>query len=130
MQRSPSHLTSKRYSTELKGASAEAACMGRTSSGKLSSSICSWSESCIRPRLGAELIRGYWLRSFTAPLGFGRRLLATGALLLCLRDRLAQGLHEVHYFRRLRRLGRFDDLALHLGRHDLHHRLAIVVLVA
>src|SRR5438477_598925 len=77
MQRSPSHLTSKRYSEELNGASADAACMGRTSSGKLSSSIWSWSGSCIRPTLGAPR-----LRSFTTSPCLGRRLLLTGALLL------------------------------------------------
>ncbi len=45
MQRRPSHLTSNRYSGELNGASAEAACIGRSSDGKLSSSIWSWFES-------------------------------------------------------------------------------------
>src|SRR5207247_10152016 len=125
MQRSPSHLTSKRYSEELNGASADAACMGRTSSGKLSSSIWSWSGSCIRPTLGAPR-----LRSFTTSPCLGRRLLLTGALLLGLLDRLAQGLHEVHHLRWLWRRGGFDDLAFDLGLHDLHHRLAVVVLVA
>src|SRR5437773_7487157 len=126
-QRRPSHLTSKRYSAELNGASADAACIGRTSSGKLSSSIWSWSEcsSCTRPRLGAER-----LRSFTTSPGFGRRLLLAGALLLRLRDGLSQGLHQVHDLRRLRSLRGFDDLAFHLGAHDLHHRLAVLVLVA
>src|SRR5947207_13901815 len=126
-QRRPSHLTSKRYSAELNGASADAACIGRTSSGKLSSSIWSWSEcsSCTRPRLGVER-----LRSFTTSPGFRRRLLLAGALLLGLLDRLPQGFHEVHHLRGLWSLRGFDDLAFHLGVDDLHHRLAVVVLVA
>src|SRR5690242_5533664 len=99
MQRRPSHLTSNTYSAELKGASADAACIGRTSSGKLSSSICSWSDTS--PRLGEER-----LRSFTTSPGFGRRLLLAGALLLGLLDRLPQRLHEVHDLRGLRGLGR------------------------
>src|SRR5438309_1849794 len=107
------------------GASADAACMGRTSSGKLSSSIWSWSGSGIRPTLGAPR-----LRSFTTSPCLGRRLLLSGALLLGLLDGLAQGLHEVHHLRGLWRRGRFDDLAFDLGLHDLHHRLAVVVLVA
>src|SRR5207249_12276857 len=96
MQRKPSHLTSKRYSAELNGASADAACIGRTSSGKLSSSIWSWSEcsSCTRPRLGVER-----LRSFMTSPGFRRGLLLAGALLLGLLDRLPQGFHEVHHLR-------------------------------
>src|SRR5207302_9126759 len=93
--------------------------------GKLSSSIWSWSGSCIRPTLGAPR-----LRSFTTSPCLGRRLLLTGALLLGLLDRLAQRLHEVHHLRRLWRHGGFDDLAFDLGLHDLHHRLAVVVLAA
>src|SRR5437660_4370614 len=125
MQRRPSHLTSKRYSAELNGASAEAACMGRTSPGKFSSSIWSWSDSCTSPRLGESTLRG-----FTPSPGLGGGLLAPGALLLGLLDRLPQRFHEVHDLGRLRSLGGFDDLALHLGLHDLHDRLAVVVLVA
>src|SRR5438105_13137523 len=125
MQRSPSHFTSNTYSGELKGAWAEAACIGRTSPGKLSSSIWSWSGSCTWLRLGPR-----WLRSFTPSPGFGRRLLASGALLLGLLDRRPQGFHQVHDLGGLRRLGRFDDLALHLGLDDLHDRLAALALVA
>src|SRR5207237_2725808 len=118
-------FTSNTYSGELKGAWAEAACIGRTSPGKLSSSIWSWSGSCTWLRLGPR-----WLRSFTPSPGFCRRLLAPGALLLGLLDRRPHGFHQVHDLGGLRRLGRFDDLALHLGLDDLHDRLAIVVLVA
>src|SRR6266508_1780097 len=57
MQRKPSHLTSNRYSAELNGASADAACIGRTSSGKLSSSIWSWLASVTSPRLGERDLR-------------------------------------------------------------------------
>src|SRR5437867_3257536 len=129
--RNPSHLTSKRYSGELKGASAEAACIGRTSSGKLSSSIWSWSESAwlTPPRLGERA-----LGSLTPPLsGLGRGLFLLGllrTLLLGLFDRLAQRLHQVHDLRGLRSLRGFDDLAFHLGVDDLHHSLFVLVLVA
>src|SRR5207237_3462965 len=115
MQRNPSHLTSKRYSAELNGASADAACIGLSSSGKLSSSICSWSLSgCIRLTLGAAE-----LRSFTTSPGLGGRLLAARTLLLGLFHRLPQGLHQVHDLRRLSSLGRLDHLALRLGVDDL-----------
>src|SRR5438128_3036590 len=126
MQRKPSHLTSKRYSAELNGASADAACIGRSSSGKLSSSI--WSRSlsgCICLTLGAVE-----LRSFTTSPGLGGRLLTPRALLLGLLYRLAQGFHKIHDLGRLRRLGRLDHLALRLGMDNLHDRLAVVVLVA
>src|SRR5438067_600900 len=129
--RNPSHLTSKRYSGELKGASAEAACIGRTSSGKLSSSIWSWSESAwlTPPRLGERA-----LGSLAPPLsGLGRGLFLLGllrTLLLGLFDRLAQRLHQVHDLRGLRSLRGFDDLAFHLGVDDLHHSLFVLVLVA
>src|SRR6266508_1214367 len=125
MQRKPSHLTSNRYSAELNGASADAACIGRTSSGKLSSSIWSWLESVTSPRLG-ELE----LRSFTTFPGFGCGLFLAGALLLGLLHRLPQRLHQVHDLGRLRRLGRLDDLAFHLRVNNLHHSLAVLVLVA
>src|SRR5260370_6275167 len=78
----------------------------------------------MRLRLGARR-----LRSFTASPGLGRRLLPPGALLLGLRDRRPQGLHQVHHLGRLWRLGGLDDLAFELGLHDLHHSLAVVVLV-
>src|SRR5437660_4516966 len=136
MQRKPSHLTSKRYSAELNGASADAACIGRSSSGKLSSSICSWSScsgvrpapargGCICLTLGAAR-----LRSFTTSPGLGGRLLTARALLLGLLHRLPQRFHEVHDLGGLRSLGRLDHLAFGLGADDLHDRLAVVVLVA
>src|ERR1700737_2821040 len=126
MQRSPSHLTSKRYSGELNGASAAAACMGRSSFGKLSSSIWSWLESTAPPRLAGAL------RGFAAGLlGFGGlSLLARGARLLRGVDRCAQRFHEVHYLRGLRRRRRFDDFAVDLRLYDPHHRLSVLVLVA
>src|SRR5207245_4126902 len=124
MQRSPSHLTSKRYSGELNGASADAACIGRSSFGKLSSSIWSWLESTAPRLVGA-------LRSFSAGLlGFGGlSLLARGARLLGRVDRCTQRFHEVHDLRGLRRGRRFDDLAVDLRLHDPHHRLSVLVLV-
>src|SRR4029077_3196947 len=106
------------YSGELNGASADAACMGRTSPGKLSSSIWSWLSSTARParaRRGscnlATSLDGPSLRGFSASPGRGGGLFPGGALLLGLLDRLPQGLHQVHDLGRLRSLGRFDDLA-------------------
>src|SRR5207302_10730339 len=113
MQRSPSHLTSKRYSGELNGASADAACIGRSSFGKLSSSIWSWLESTAPRLVGA-------LRCFSAGLlGFGGlSLLARGARLLGRADRCTQRFHDVHDLRVVRRGPGFDYLAVGLGLHD------------
>src|SRR6266508_6998430 len=119
MQRKPSHLTSNKYSAELNGASADAACIGRTSLGKLSSSICSWDSSVVRPARARRSVTSprlgeLELRSFTTFPGFGCGLFLAGALLLGLLHRLPQRLHQVHDLGRLRRLGRLDDLAFHL----------------
>src|SRR6266849_9759178 len=124
MHRSPSHLTSNRYSGELNGASAEAACIGRSSAGKLSSSIWSWFESNAS-RLAFES------GSFAAGLlRFGGCLLARGARLLGGVDRRPQSLHEVHDLRGLLNRRRFDDLSVDLRLDDPHHRLAVLILVA
>src|SRR2546429_8120738 len=102
--------------------------MGRSSSGKLSSSICSWPWSstdleisaAARSRLGG-LPAGCLLLS-------GRFLRALASFLRLL-DRRAKRLHEVHDLGGLRRGRRLDDLAVDLGLNHAHHRLAVLVLV-